>query len=343
MKKRISLLILIICMVGGIGFFFPKKNTQEVKMVKKKQTPEISFYHQEYKERYDTYQKAHQALSKKEVITLVNMNRDFDFYGKIIKQEHPNDLNTIVNKYYQLDETYEPSDLVEINTNAGTYGSSYSKHTARKVVYDDFQALKQACINKGFELYVTSGYRSTVWQKEIYNHMVETYSVERADETCSRPGHSEHTTGLGLDIALDQYKYEEVENHPQYSWFLSQLSNYGFILRYPKDKEELTGYSYEAWHIRYVGKDLAQKIEKSGLTFDEYYARNYQKIAKLSSMFPIFSYRNFRIAFIPRHLMSFKITNDVFIRISNRYKEFSFTCFSIISFKHFIFTSIGSF
>ena len=242
MKKRISLLILIICMVGGIVFFFPKKNTQEVKMVKKKQTPEISFYHQEYKERYDTYQKAHQDLSKKEVITLVNMNRDFDFYGKIIKQEHPNDLNTIVNKYYQLDETYEPSDLVEINTNAGTYGSSYSKHTARKVVYDDFQALKQACINKGFELYVTSGYRSTVWQKEIYNHMVETYSVE---------------------------------NHPQYSWFLSQLSNYGFILRYPKDKEELTGYSYEAWHIRYVGKDLAQKIEKSGLTFDEYYARNY--------------------------------------------------------------------
>lgn len=93
MKKRISLLILIICMVGGIGFFFPKKNTQEVKMVKKKQTPEISFYHQEYKERYDTYQKAHQALSKKEVITLVNMNRDFDFYGKIIKQEHPNDLS----------------------------------------------------------------------------------------------------------------------------------------------------------------------------------------------------------------------------------------------------------
>ena len=147
MKKRISLLILIICMVGGIVFFFPKKNTQEVKMVKKKQTPEISFYHQEYKERYDTYQKAHQDLSKKEVITLVNMNRDFDFYGKIIKQEHPNDLNTIVNKYYQLDETYEPSDLVEINTNAGTYGSSYSKHTARKVVYDDFQALKQACIN----------------------------------------------------------------------------------------------------------------------------------------------------------------------------------------------------
>ena len=240
MKKRISLLILIICMVGGIVFFFPKKNTQEVKMVKKKQTPEISFYHQEYKERYDTYQKAHQDLSKKEVITLVNMNRDFDFYGKIIKQEHPNDLNTIVNKYYQLDETYEPSDLVEINTNAGTYGSSYSKHTARKVVYDDFQALKQACINKGFELYVTSGYRSTVWQKEIYNHMVETYSVERADETCSRPGHSEHTTGLGLDIALDQYKYEEVENELNNINHVSTSYN-SLLIMFANELENLIG------------------------------------------------------------------------------------------------------
>ena len=115
---------------------------------------------------------------------------------KSSNKEHPNDLNTIVNKYYQLDETYEPSDLVEINTNAGTYGSSYSKHTARKVVYDDFQALKQACINKGFELYVDFRLSSQQFgKKKFYNHMVETYSVERADETCSRPGHSEHTTG----------------------------------------------------------------------------------------------------------------------------------------------------
>ena len=163
MKKKICLLFLIICIITGIVFFYPKNNTKKVKTTKKK-TPVISYYHQENKKRYDYYQKQHQDLSQEEVITLVNMNRDFDFYGKIIKQEHPNDLNTIVNKYYQLDENYEPSDLVEINTNAGTYGSPYSKHTARKVVYDDFQALKKACANKGFELYVASGYRSTAWQ-----------------------------------------------------------------------------------------------------------------------------------------------------------------------------------
>ncbi|MDO5813386.1 MAG: M15 family metallopeptidase [Bacillota bacterium] len=267
-RKKVILLFLIICILG-IFLFIPKNKQKEIKI------STISYYHPEYKKRYDSFQKSHPNLNKEKVVTFVNMNRDYDFYQKIIKQKHPNYLNTLVNKYYQLDENYKPFDLIEINTNTGSYENPYRKHTARKVVYEDFQALKQACANKGFELYVTSGYRSTSWQKEIYNHMVETYSVERADETCSRPGHSEHTTGLGLDIALDQYKYEDVEKHPQYTWLLKQLSSYGFILRYPEGKDNLTGYRYEAWHIRYVGKALAKKIKKSGLTFDEYYARHY--------------------------------------------------------------------
>lgn len=266
-RKKVIFIILIIC-TSGILFFYQNKQI-------KTPTTLPNYYHQEYKERYNNYQKLHPDLNKETIITFVNMNRDYDFYQKIIKQKNPNSLNTLVNKYYQLDENYKPSDLVEINTNTGSYGNPYRKHTARKVVYEDFQTLKQTCANKGFELYVTSGYRSTSWQKEIYNHMVETYSVDRADETCSRPGHSEHTTGLGLDIALDQYKYENVKKHPQYTWLLKQLSSYGFILRYPKGKENLTGYRYEAWHIRYVGKALAKKIKKSGLTFDEYYARHY--------------------------------------------------------------------
>lgn len=270
-KKRILLITVIFALLICFFFFLPK----EVKQPVKKKIKSISYEHPEYKERYTSYKSKHPHLTKEEIITLVNMNRDYDFYDHIIKQEHPNDLNTIVNKYYQLDENYAPDDLVEINNKAKKYGLLYGKHTARKVLYDDFIALQEACYQKGFELYVTSGYRSTPWQKEIYNHMVETYDGAKADETCSRPGHSEHTTGLGLDVALDQYKYEDIVNHPCYKWFLSQLSQYGFILRYPKDKDDLTGYHYESWHIRYVGKDLAKKVEESQLTFDEYYARHY--------------------------------------------------------------------
>ncbi len=198
----------------------------------------------------------------------------------VLTQYKPLELNTIVNKYYKLDDNFTPDDLIYINdtyANTSDPAYKYRKHQMRKVVYDDFIALKEACKTKGFNLYVVSGYRSTTWQTEIYNHMVNTYSVAKADQTCSRPGHSEHTTGLACDIALDNYSFEDVIKHPQYQWFLGQLANYGFIIRYPENKDTLTGYSYESWHLRYLGKDLAKKVTASNLTYDEYYAQNYAK------------------------------------------------------------------
>lgn len=283
-KKIIFVVVISICLVLGIGFIgfsllsnndTNDEKTEEKVKVKKDTFTDISYYKKENLSRYKNYQKNHPELSIEEIVKTVNMQRDYDFYGNIVQQDKPNDINTLVNKYYQLDLSYEPADLVEINGSVGTYGASYSKHTARAVVYDDFQALKEACRQQGFELYVCSGYRSTPWQDEIYNHMVDTYDQETADKTCSRPGHSEHTTGLSLDIGLDQYKFEDIVNHPHYQWFLKQLSQYGFIIRYPENKENLTGYEYEPWHIRYLGKDLAKKVEKSGLTYDEYYAINF--------------------------------------------------------------------
>ena len=105
--------------------------------------------------------------------------------------------------------------------------------------------------------------------------MADTYSIAEADKTCSRPGHSEHTLGLACDIALDNYSFENITNHPKYPWFASILTDYGFIIRYPEGKELLTGYSYEPWHIRYLGVNLAKKVIDSKLTYDEYYARNF--------------------------------------------------------------------
>ena len=92
---------------------------------------------------------------------------DYDFYEKIILQNQPLSIHTLVNKYYQLPLSYEPDDLVEINDTSLHYGAKYSKHTARKIVYDDFQALVHSCQKQGFELYVCSGYLSSTWQKDI--------------------------------------------------------------------------------------------------------------------------------------------------------------------------------
>lgn len=282
-KKLLLVIIVVIAMLAvGIFCFLPTNKAAPKKQSKPKETvnEDPSYYHVEQKQRYHDYQKANPLLTNEEIITRVNMNLDQPFYGLTLIQDEPLALNTLVNKYYKLDDSFAPDDLVYINdtyenTNDPAY--KYRKHQMRKVVYDDFIALKNACKNMGFNLYVVSGYRSTTWQKEIYEHMVSTYDVETADKTCSRPGHSEHTTGLACDIALDNYSFEDITKHPQYQWFIAQLANYGFIIRYPENQEALTGYSYEAWHIRYLGKQLAQKVVASNLTYDEYYAQNYSK------------------------------------------------------------------
>ena len=98
-KKSILFITLIFALLICFFFFLPK----EVKQPVKKKIKSISYEHPEYKERYTSYKSKHPHLTKEEIVTLVNMNRDYDFYDRIIKQEHPNDLNTIVNKYYQLD------------------------------------------------------------------------------------------------------------------------------------------------------------------------------------------------------------------------------------------------
>ena len=92
------------------------------------------------------------------------------------------------------------------------------------------------------------------------------------DDYASRPGFSEHQTGLALDIVTDNIIGNEFENTDEFKWLQENAHLYGFILRYPKDKEYITGYNYESWHYRYVGKELATKIKESGLTYDEYYA-----------------------------------------------------------------------
>lgn len=285
-KKRLALVIVIFAASISLTLYLisilltpePKKE----KTIKKEPTTDplasIVYYHPELKQRYKKYQTEYPNLSNEEIVTHINMNLDYNFYEKIIPQKYPTAINTLVNKYYQLDYTFVPSDLVYINN---TYTSKkdpaykYQKQQVSQIVYDDFIALRKKCLEKGISCYVISGYRSTAAQEKSYQHMVEVYNVTEADKTSSRPGHSEHTTGLACDIALDKYSFQDIVNHPNYQWFVSILADYGFIIRYPEGKESLTGYDYEPWHIRYLGKDLAKKVVNSNLTYDEYYAQNF--------------------------------------------------------------------
>lgn len=122
------------------------------------------------------------------------------------------------------------------------------------------------------EIIAFSGFRSYNYQKKLYNSSVETDGEEHAQRYSAKPGHSEHQTGLAFDLG-GQMKYwlePEFADTEEGIWLAENAHRFGFILRYPKDKEDITGYAYEPWHFRYVGKDHARRIYEENLTLEEY-------------------------------------------------------------------------
>ena len=136
--------------------------------------------------------------------------------------------------------------------------------------------MKQDALKKGINLMVGSGYRSYDYQQVIWDHYVESKGLEEAKKFVAIPGSSEHQTGLAFDVAFirnNEYSLIALETDPEIKWLLKNAYKYGFILRYPKDKENITGYSYEPWHYRFVGIKLAKMLYKNNLTLEEYYKK----------------------------------------------------------------------
>lgn len=141
--------------------------------------------------------------------------------------------------------------------------------------YNAFEGLRKKMLEKRLILGVASAYRSSEEQKKLYEEMARDYGPEKAKTLCALPGHSEHETGLAVDIemAMEASETQEELNYPSgyfYRCVHEHLSEYGFILRYPEGKEQITEYSFEPWHIRYVGNPHATIIMKQNLALEEY-------------------------------------------------------------------------
>ena len=145
---------------------------------------------------------------------------------------------------------------------------NYGKKLNRKLV-KAFNKMKKDALKEEINLKILSGFRSFDRQKEIYNNYIKE-DPKNADNYSARPGHSEHQSGLAIDInnASDAFI-----NSNEANWLDRNAYKYGFILRYPKNKSNITGYKYEPWHYRYVGKKLAKKLYNNGLweTMEEYF------------------------------------------------------------------------
>lgn len=135
-----------------------------------------------------------------------------------------------------------------------------------------------AAKKQGFDLVAFSGYRSFEYQTTLYNNYVNRDGVEAADRYSARPGYSEHQTGLAFDIGEkgkeELWLTEEFGETPAGQWLVAHANEFGFILRYPKDKEPITGYMYESWHFRYVGVEIANEIKQREITLEEYLGIN---------------------------------------------------------------------
>ncbi|MBR1416232.1 MAG: M15 family metallopeptidase [Bacilli bacterium] len=200
-----------------------------------------------------------------DVIRLVNSGTYRNYYEKMIKTDVSKDYLMLINKYYYLTSDYEPNDLETISSKYNMGRNNKLRHEARI----KFESMCEKASEDGYIIYNSSAYRSYSSQEKIYNSYVSVDGSFLADTYSARPGNSEHQSGLTVDVNIIN---DSFANTLEYDWLTENAYKYGFILRYPKDSEKLTGYTYEPWHYRYVGEKAAKTIREEDITFDEYYA-----------------------------------------------------------------------
>jgi len=192
---------------------------------------------------------------------------------EVVTVGNPGAIDVLVNRVNNLPSDYVPEDLTEI-TELPTVLLNPEVNQLREAAYEALKNLFAAAKEEGYDLYARSGYRSYNTQSSLYSSYVANHGQAAADTFSAKPGQSEHQTGLSMDItceamnfALDDTFGETAEG----KWVSENAHNYGFIVRYPKGKEDITGYMYEPWHIRYLGVEMATDVYESGLTLEEFF------------------------------------------------------------------------
>lgn len=195
--------------------------------------------------------------------------------GAITVIANPTSILALVNKTHQLPDGYTPKNLVYPNV-PFPYPDKIEKREMRADAADALEKMFAAASDAGFKLYGESGYRSYQRQVSVYEHNVQTLGKAKADIVSAHPGTSEHQTGLAMDITSQDMLTNADPLTQQFGdtdagkWVANNAYQFGFIIRYPKDKENITGYEYEPWHVRYVGVKAATYIHDHHITLEQY-------------------------------------------------------------------------
>lgn len=174
----------------------------------------------------------------------------------------------IINKANPIDEVFVNNyKLVDVKDNL------YNNIKLEEKTYENYLSLKDNLYKRGYYINIRSGFRTFSESQNIYNIYALKNGNDYANKYVAKPGVSEHNTGLAFDfiISTDKNSYKTNYDSDEYFYLENICYLYGFIIRYPKGKEEITGYNYEPWHLRYVGVELAKYLKKNNLTLEEYY------------------------------------------------------------------------
>ena len=222
---------------------------------------------------YDRYMNYMNEMGDDEETTIIKVNLDLD-KENYTEAVEVNDYSKLVlaNKHHYLGKDYVPKKLVKIPSeytmvNETIKGTNEAVSAAIIMIKDAKKA--------GLNLLINSGYRSYEDQEDTYNTYKNLYGEDYCIKYVSLPGYSEHQTGYSFDFASGTSNI--FASSPEYEWMVKNSYKYGFIYRYLKSKEEITGIKHEAWHYRYVGKKAAKVIDEEELSFEEYYAKYIDK------------------------------------------------------------------
>ena len=203
-----------------------------------------------------------------DVVAVVNVGANNDWYTNTKKSDITKNELMLTNKFYSLDNTYNSDNMVKVSKQY-SYGDN---QMVTQETFDAFLNMFNDAKKEDLTLIINSSYRSYEDQEEIYKFYKDTRGEKEANKIAAKAGFSEHQTGMAIDIQTYGSTASTFEEFDEFKWLQNNAHKYGFILRYPKGKEYLTGYEYESWHYRYVGIEVATYIYENNITFDEYYA-----------------------------------------------------------------------
>lgn len=209
---------------------------------------------------------------EKIIYILILIILENNFYNDINTIYDPTSYDFVVNKNNKLTSDYVPNDLEIINLKYSCK-DKFLRHDAKIA----FENMAKDAKKDGYNIIAVSTYRAYDYQEKLYNNYVKDKGFYYADMCSARAGHSEHQTGLAVDVADISLDYDNFENTKEFDWMQKNAYKYGFILRYPKAKFHITGFKYEPWHYRYVGIEVSNYIYENNITLEEYEELKFKK------------------------------------------------------------------